>query len=62
MQFVRESDQPFRNGVSGVKYLMRGPLLDWGIILLLNGEQLSGHCHREVEETFYILKARGAWW
>lgn len=59
MQRVKESELSFRGGNSGVKYLMRGPRIDWGVILLAPGEQLSGHYHCEVEETFYILEGSG---
>ena len=56
MQRVREKELAYRGGDSGVKYLMRGPRIDWGVILLLSGETLGGHYHREVEETFYVLE------
>jgi len=53
---VREAEKQYRNGDSGVKYLFRGPKIDWDIILLLPGQELGGHYHREVEETFYVLE------
>ncbi len=56
MERVNEADLAFRGGDSGVKYLMRGPHLDWGVILLKEGETLEGHYHRQVEETFYVLQ------
>jgi len=55
MDKVKESAMSFRGGNSGVKYLFRGPKIDWGVILLLPGQSLGGHYHREVEETFYVL-------
>jgi quercetin dioxygenase-like cupin family protein len=58
MQRVRESEREFRGGNSGVKYLFRGPNIDWGVILLLPGQRLGGHYHNEVEETFYILEGQ----
>jgi len=60
MQKVRESEQPYRGGKSGVKYLFRGPNLDWGVILLLPGERLGEHYHSQVEETFYILEGQAS--
>jgi len=57
---VNEAELTFRGGDSGVKYLMRGPHLDWGVILLKAGEELEGHYHRQVEETFYVLEGRAA--
>jgi quercetin dioxygenase-like cupin family protein len=59
MQKVRESEQAYRGGDSGVKYLMRGPKIDWGVILLLPGQTLGKHYHCEVEETFYVLQGKG---
>ena len=56
MERVRESEKEFRGGNSGVKYLLRGPKIDWGVIKLLPGQQLRGHYHQEVEETFYVLE------
>jgi len=58
MQRVNEFELPFRGGDSGVKYLMRGPRIDWGVILLKPGERLSPHYHNEVEETFYIVRGQ----
>jgi len=59
MQIVREQDQAYRGGTSGVKYLFRGPRIDWGVILFAPGEQLGRHLHREVEETFYFVEGAG---
>jgi mannose-6-phosphate isomerase-like protein (cupin superfamily) len=56
MQRVSEFELPFRQGDSGVKYLIRGPRTDWGIILLKPGERMSAHYHNEVDECFYILR------
>jgi quercetin dioxygenase-like cupin family protein len=59
MQKVNESEFAYRGGDSGVKYLVRGPKIDWGVILLLPGQTLGGHYHQEVEETFYVVQGRG---
>jgi len=59
MQKVNEADLEFRGGDSGVKYLMRGPNIDWGIILLKPGERLNPHYHEQVEETFYFAQGAG---
>ena len=56
MQHVREQELSYRNGGSGVKYLVRGPRIDWGVLLLLPGETLGQHYHSEVEETFYVVE------
>ncbi|HUU31518.1 MAG TPA: cupin domain-containing protein [Phycisphaerae bacterium] len=59
MEIVREQDQAYRGGSSGVKYLVRGPKIDWGVILFAPGDELGRHLHREVEETFYFVEGRG---
>ena len=56
MQRVNERDGEFRGGDCGVKYFMRGPKIDWGLILLKPGQGMGEHGHREVEETFYCLE------
>jgi len=58
VQRANEADLAYRGGDSGVKYLMRGPNLDWGVILLKPGEDLAGHYHEQVEETFYVLQGK----
>jgi quercetin dioxygenase-like cupin family protein len=58
MERVSESACAFRGGASGVKYLFRGPQLDWGVILLLPGERMAPHYHAQVEETFYLLSGQ----
>ncbi len=55
MQKVNERECAFRGGDWGVKYFMRGPRIDWGMILLKPGQAMGEHGHREVEETFYFL-------
>lgn len=59
MQRVNEFELPYRGGDSGVKYLFRGPRVDWGVILLRPGESLAAHYHSEVEETFFVVRGRG---
>ena len=59
MQNVNENALAYRGGASGVKYLGRGPRIDWGVILVLPGDALSGHYHEQVEETFYIIQGKG---
>jgi len=59
MQKISESQLAYRGGDCGVKYLTRGPKIDWGVILLLPGQTLGAHYHREVEETFYVVEGKG---
>jgi len=54
MEKVNEREQEFRAGDSGVKYMFRGPNIDWGVIKLLPGQTLGHHYHNTVEETFYF--------
>ncbi|MHA1785845.1 MAG: cupin domain-containing protein [Candidatus Helarchaeota archaeon] len=56
MEKINEYDLKYRNGDSGVKYMIRGPLIDWGIILYKPGQKLGEHYHKKTEETFYILE------
>lgn len=58
MERVNERDRAFRDGDCGVKYLFRGPNIDWGIVRFLPGQELGLHMHNEVEETFYFPAAR----
>ena len=59
MRKIVESELAYRDGDSGVKYLLRGPKIDWGVILLLPGQTLGRHYHEEVEETFYVVQGKG---
>ena len=56
MERVNEADFEFRHGDHGPRYLLRGPRIEWGIIVFKPGQELGKHCHREVEETFYFLE------
>ncbi len=58
---VHENDFEYRNGDSGVKYLMRGPSIDWGVILLKPGQSMGAkpHGHNIVDETFYFVEGDG---
>lgn len=56
MKTLHEKDLEFRNKDWGVKYLFRGPKIEWGIILLKPGQKLPCHYHQQVEETFHILE------
>ena len=56
MKRVNEDELKFRKGDSGPKYLLRGPRIDWGVLVLKPGETLGSHFHNEVEETFFFLQ------
>ena len=59
MKEVHEKNFEYRDGK--VKYLMRGPSIDWGLILLKPGEYMGGkpHGHNEIDETFYFMEGDG---
>lgn len=61
MKRVNENDKEYRNGDSGVKYLMRGPSIDWGVILLKPGQKMAdqAHGHNIIDETFFFMKGSG---
>ncbi len=59
MQHVNENDLEFRGGASGVKYLFRGPRIDWGVVVFNPGERLGHHFHERVEETFFFVAGQG---
>jgi quercetin dioxygenase-like cupin family protein len=54
MERTNERSQTWRKGNSGVKYMGRGPRIDWGIVKFMPGDELGAHYHRAVEETFYF--------
>lgn len=56
MEHVNEGEKQYRDGDHGVKYLFRGPRLDWGVLRFLPGQELGTHYHEKVEETFYFTK------
>ncbi|MFX0072373.1 MAG: cupin domain-containing protein [Candidatus Hermodarchaeota archaeon] len=59
MKKVHENNFEYRDGK--VKYLMRGPSIDWGIIKLDPGEYMGSkpHGHNELDETFYFMEGDG---
>jgi len=54
---IHESEVEYRfDGVSGPKYLMRGPRSDFGMVVLMPGEDFQTHYHRTIEENFFTLE------
>ncbi len=52
-----EKEEQYRfNNVSGPKYLMRGPRAEFGLVVLMPGEDFATHYHHELEENFYTLE------
>jgi mannose-6-phosphate isomerase-like protein (cupin superfamily) len=56
MERANEFDLSYRDGDHGVKYLFRGPVIDWGVLRFLPEQELGRHYHERVEETFYFTK------
>jgi len=58
MQKVNVNEIPWSWGDSGVRYVMQGPHVEWGVLKLKAGQSSKDygkHVHHEVEETFYFL-------
>lgn len=55
---VSETEKEFRFGDSGPKYLMRGPRLSVGIVVLQPGQDFKKHYHPHMEENFLIVEGR----
>jgi mannose-6-phosphate isomerase-like protein (cupin superfamily) len=54
---IHENEVEYRfDGVSGPKYLMRGPRSDFGMVVLMPGEDFQTHYHRTIEEDFFTLE------
>lgn len=57
IDIINEKDIPYRNeGPSGPKYLMRGPFVDIGMVIIQPGEDFTCHLHDHVEEDFLTLE------
>jgi len=58
MKKVNANDVPWSWGDAGVRYVMQGPHIEWGILKMKPGQSSKDygrHVHHEVEETFYFL-------
>ena len=53
---INESEFEYRFGNSGPKYLLRGPRVDFGLVVLQPGEDFKRHYHNAVEENFFVLE------
>lgn len=56
MFIINESEQEYRFGNSGPKYLMKGPRLNFAIVQFQAGEDFAAHYHNIMEEDFFILE------
>ncbi|HAX39963.1 MAG TPA: cupin domain-containing protein [Clostridiales bacterium] len=55
---VSESEKEYRFGDSGPKYLMRGPRIGCGVVVLKPGQDFKGHYHKVMEENFFLLEGQ----
>ena len=53
---LNEQEREYRFGNSGPKYLLRGPRVDFGLVVLQPGEDFQKHYHTIVEENFFVLE------
>ena len=54
---INEREVKYRfNDISGPKYLLRGPNADFGLVVLMPGEDFKAHYHSHIEENFYTLE------
>lgn len=53
---VSETEKEYRFGDSGPKYLMRGPRINMGILVLKAGQDFKKHYHIHMEEDFLVLE------
>jgi quercetin dioxygenase-like cupin family protein len=53
---VNESEFEYRFGDSGPKYLLRGPRMNFGVVVLQAGQDFRDHLHNIMEENFFILE------
>ncbi|MGL4741775.1 MAG: cupin domain-containing protein [Sarcina sp.] len=56
MFIVNEKDFSYRFLDSGPKYLIRGPRLSFGVVVLKPNEDFQNHKHDVMEENFFILE------
>lgn len=58
MFLAKESDVEYRFGDSGPKYLMKGPRINCGVVVLKPGQDFKAHYHKHMEENFYLLEGQ----
>ena len=56
MYRLNENEKDYRHGDHGPKYLEKGPRMNFGLVRLLPGEEVSGHVHQVMQESFYVLE------
>lgn len=58
MKRIDTNDIPWTLGDSGVRYAVKGPNIEWGVLKMKPGQSsydYGKHIHHVVEETFYFI-------
>lgn len=61
MKRLKGDSVPWSLGDSGVRYMIQGPEVEWGILRMKPGQSSKDyglHIHHVVEETFYIISGK----
>ena len=53
---AHENDFSYRFGDNGPKYLIQGPNIDLGLVVIQPGQEFQNHYHTTCEEVFYALE------
>ena len=53
---ANENDFSYRFGDNGPKYLIQGPNIDLGLVVIQPGQEFQNHYHTTCEEVFYALE------
>lgn len=59
MRKVDSTEIPWTLGDAGVRYVVQGPNIEWGILRMKPGQSsydYGKHIHHVVEETFYFIE------
>lgn len=53
---VNENNFEYRFVDNGPKYLLKGPNIDLGVVVLKPGQDFQNHYHTTCEEVFFVLE------
>jgi len=60
MKLTNESENEYRFGTHGPKYLTKGPKVDMGVVVIGVGKEHPCHKHEFQEESFFVLEGQCA--
>ena len=55
MILTNENEHEYRFGDNGPKYLCRGPMMDFGVVVIQPNQDFDAHKHETLEESFFVL-------